>query len=174
MTRFGTMVALCATMALIAAPAMAADIFMKIDTVKGDALAKNYEGWIEVSNFTEGVSSQTPNAPGAGAGKPVYADVSVAKAIDATTPVLRSLAASGKRVKSVVIEATRSDEGRATPVYRITLEDVGVASALGGVSSGGGQNEQVSLRYRTITWEYFPQDARGMSGPPVRSSAIVY
>lgn len=166
-------IASAAVLAFVASNA-SAGLYMKVDGVAGPSTAKGRNGWIDLQSATDGLTSpKVQGGSGIGAGKPAFADVAVTKQIDETSPLFRGTASTGKRYKSVVIEATSSG-AQETLFWRITLEDVGVTAANGVAPAQGSSTEGLAFSYRTISWEYFPQDKSGAALPPVKTSAILY
>jgi type VI secretion system Hcp family effector len=95
---------------------------MKISGVTGDAPG----GRIEIEAFSWGVT-QPSSATGSAAGKPKFANLTVVKAVDVTTPRLTVISAMGQHVGSVELKLV---DGRHT----IVLTDVVIAAVVPGLS----------------------------------------
>lgn len=162
------LIAAAALIALLSTSA-SADIFLQIDAISGDSVDKAHAGWIDVTTATDGLSTPTITGPGAGIGKPQFADIVIGKGLDRASVALRSAAAKGAAIKSAVIEFRNPGQGPALRL-RITLQGVVISSVQGSFTATSGV-ETVALGYRTITWEYFPVNAAGATASPITTSA---
>jgi len=145
--------------------ALAVDMFLKIDGIKGESTARGgHEDWIEIESFGWGESRPSG---GTGQGRrrssASFSDVSVVKKVDAASPNLYLACASGKHYPTAVLEVRKA--GSRESYFTIRMEDVLVSSV--GVSHSADQAEpieEVSLTYGKIHWEYTPQDETGPGG----------
>lgn len=123
-------------------------------TFKGDdgATGRN-AGVITVLAYTGGLKNTMSiggATGGAGAGKAELSAVTITKVMDGSSPQFLFAAATGQRLKSVVITFSRTDRtGREVPYYRITLTDAFV-SVVAQRSTGETVVEDVSFLFVKI------------------------
>jgi type VI secretion system secreted protein Hcp len=145
--------------------ALAVDMFLKIDGIKGESTARGgHEDWIEIESFGWG-ESRPSGGTGQGRRRSLasFSDVSVVKKVDAASPNLYLACASGKHYPTAVLEVRKA--GSRESYFTIRMENVLVSSV--SVSHSADQAEpieEVSLTYGKIHWEYAPQDGTGPGG----------
>ncbi len=149
----------------------ALDMYLKVDGIDGESATKGHEKEIEVLAWSWGVSNPatTVVGGGGGTGKAVFTDISFTKYADIASPLLMLNTAKGTHIPTVVFTVLKTG-GAAAPVnyYRVTLTEVIVTSVSTGGSGGESRlTENISLNYRTIKVEYFPQKPDGSIGLPV-------
>ena len=81
---------------------MAVDMFIKLDSIKGESTDKQYIGEIDVLAWSWGMSQSgtTHMGGGGGAGKASFQDLSFTKYIDSSTNALMTALAKGTHVKT--------------------------------------------------------------------------
>lgn len=162
----------CAALFLTAgrAAAQGADIFVKLDGIKGEATDKGYEGAIRASSIHMDLKNAggTTATGGATAGKAQFGDFVVTKPVDSSSPQLFMNCATGKLIRNAVI-SLRKPGGEGVEFLKYTLTDV-MISSVSVSASGDAPTEQVSLSYSRIEIEYKPIGADGKAGAPVKSS----
>ena len=117
---------------------MAVDMFMKIDSLKGESNDKTHKGEIDVLAWSWGGSNSGSAhvGGGAGSGKANVQDLSFTKYIDKSTPDLLLSCFNGKHWDSATLVVRKAGE---TPLeyLKITMNEVIVAN----VSTGGSGGE---------------------------------
>ena len=145
-----------------------ADIYVKIDGIKGEATDADHKDWIEALSFNHGISqpsSATASSAGGGTtSRTEHQDYSITKYVDMASPKLYELCSSGKHIKDVTIEMMRASGDQRVKYMEVKMEEVVISH----VSPGGGSEfptEAVSFNYGTIKWTYSAQKrADGTSG----------
>jgi type VI secretion system secreted protein Hcp len=143
---------------------MAVDMFIKIDTIKGEARdAKNKE-WIDVLAWSWGVSNSGSAhvGGGAGAGKCNVQDMSFTKYIDASSTTLQLACCNGKHYDKANLIVRKAGE-KPLDYLKVELTEVLVTSVQTGGSGGEDRlTENVTLNFAKVKVEYFAQDEKGV------------
>jgi len=142
---------------------MAADMFMKIEGVKGEAQDKTHKDEIEVLTWSWGMSqSGTAHiGRGAGAGKVNVRDVSFTKYVDMSSTELMVSCCNGKHFKEALLTVRKAGE-HPVEYIKIKMEQVIITS----ISTGGSRGEdllteEVTLNFARVGVEYTSQDENG-------------
>lgn len=161
--RFSTLSAI----ALAGAGAANADVFLKVASLQGDAVQRGFEGQIQLSGATMGVSSWTAPDPSGVADTVRTTSVSpifISKSPDRSSPKLTSYAVEGMPLGR--IEITFTDDATQAVTSRWIIEGAEVRS----ISSSpdpmnvGKQTESVEIGYSAMTYQYF--DPKSKTGRP--------
>ena len=137
--------------------------FLRLDGIKGESAARDFEDQIDVSAFSWGMTN--PAAPGGGggggsAGRVSFQDLTVTKAVDAASPPLFAATATGQQVRNAVLTVVSS--GDAPEAYlRYCLGDVTVASFKQEGTGSQRPVETVTFRYAQFALAYGRQAADG-------------
>jgi len=145
---------------------MAVDFFLKLDSIDGESVTKDFENQIQLLSFSWGGSQVTSVAGtgGSGAGKVDLADLSVMKHLDSASPLMYKSMVAGLHIASATLRASKAGAGGATggskAFLTITLGELFVTSMQ---LSGSSElpTESVSFSYNTIKYEYSKQDDQG-------------
>lgn len=138
-------------------------VFLKIDTIPGEATDKGHEGWIKLNSANWGASRAISSPAGGGGDRertpPSFSEVIVGKAIDKTSSRLFLAAVAGEPATTpVILELV--DETTLRIYYRLTLDGVMVSSQASGAATGSRRGEEsISLNFTKIKVETF--DAKG-------------
>jgi type VI secretion system secreted protein Hcp len=138
--------------------------FLKLQGIAGESTSPVHAGESDVDAFRFGASSfPTPGA--GGGGKAVIRTMVIGKPYDSASPALLSRAATGLRVKSVVL----TQDTPAGTFLRYTLNDVAVVDHehTGKVRVNA---ERLCLKFATAQVEYRPQLPDGTLGAPVKTT----
>jgi type VI secretion system secreted protein Hcp len=140
---------------------MASDSYMQIDGVKGDATDAGHKDWIEIQSFNH-VITQPASATAASSGGGTYAraehgDYEVVKQIDLSSPTLNQMCASGKHIKSVIINLMRASGDASVLYLKVELKECIISKVLTNGNSGAAPTETVAFNYGTILWTYTAQ-----------------
>ncbi len=146
---------------------MAGNLFLQIEGVTGECAEENHKGWIDVSSYSEGLSSagSAGFGGGAGIGSVSYQDFVVNCQLEKAVPNLMRGCAAHKSYSTVKLNATKMDGGGKSWTYlEITLTDVVVTS----VHMSGSENVipqvAITLNFAKIKTEYWEQTKQGGKG----------
>ena len=139
---------------------MGFDAFIKIDGIEGESKDDGHKGWVEILNFSHGVSQATTgtaSSTGSGAGQRCdMTPFHFAKQLDKASPKLNAFCAGADAVKTVDVELCRAG-GDKQLYMKYKLSDCIISSVqVGGASAGDGgvPIEEVGITYGKIEWEY--------------------
>lgn len=142
---------------------MAVDMFLKIDTIKGESVDDKHKGEINVLAWSWGMSNSGSAhlGAGAGSGKVNVQDLSITKYIDKSSTDLMLAACNGKHYKEAMLYVRKAGE-KPLEYLKIKLTDVLITSVSTGGSGGEDRlTENVSLNFAAVKVEYTPQKADG-------------
>ncbi len=145
---------------------MAIDMFLKIDTIKGEATDKTMKESIDVLAWGWGVSNSgtTHMGGGGGAGKANFQDISITKYVDSASHALLGACATGEHFATASLHVRKAGK---TQVEYITIEmkEVLVTSVSTGGSGGEDRlTENLSLNFAEVKFTYKPQKPDGSLG----------
>jgi type VI secretion system secreted protein Hcp len=146
------------------------DAFIKIDGVPGESTDDKHKDWIEVLDFTHGITQPAhatrSSAGGASAERCDHDDFGITKMLDKASPKLLELCCQGKHIKEIVVELCRAG-GDKMRYLEIKMEEVIISSVTPvGHPQGeyGFPTETVKLNYGRIKWTYTQQKRVDGSG----------
>ena len=151
---------------------MAVDMFIKIDTVDGEARDKVHKKEIDVLAWSWGMSNSGSAhvGGGAGAGKVNVQDISFTKYIDSASPKLMLACCDGKHFKDALLTVRKAGE-KPVEYLKIKIEEVLVTSVSTGGSGGEDRlTENVTLNFAKVKVDYTPQDEKGAAGTAIPMS----
>ena len=140
---------------------MAADLFLKLGDIKGEATDDKHKDEIDVLAWSWGVSNPTSMASGGGGGtgKVSFQDLHFTHYVDKASPNLLKMCATGEHIKEATL--TQRKQGKGQQEYLlIKMTDVMVSSVQNG-GSGDQVSENFSLAFAKVDLEYKPQKADG-------------
>lgn len=138
---------------------MAFDAFLKIDGIPGESQDDKHKNWIELTNFSHGVtqpySSTASSSGGAATERANFSTFNISKLVDLASPKLFEACFTGKHLKEVIIEVCRAG-GNKEKYLEIKMEKVLIANFS---QSGGGEFpfESVSFGAAKIVMTYIQQ-----------------
>jgi len=142
---------------------MAASIFARIGTIKGESRDAKHKDEIEVLSWSWGLSqSGTLNqGGGGGAGKVSLQGFTFTHHVDKASPLLMKACATGEHIKDATVTVRKA--GKAPQEYLlVTMSDVLVTSVSMSVDADGdGTAEAVALAFAKVDLEYTPQKPDG-------------
>jgi type VI secretion system secreted protein Hcp len=147
------------------------DYFLKLDGIDGESTDAKHKGEIDVLSYSIGATNAGTHAGGGGggAGKVNFQDIHISKKTDKASPKLMLACASGQHIKEGKL-VCRKAGGDQQEYLTIKLTDLLVSSyQLGGSHGDVVPNDQFSLNFSKIEFEYKPQDEKGALGPPVKA-----
>ena len=148
---------------------MAVDMFMKIDTIDGEAQDTKHKKEIDVLSWSWGMSNagSAHNGGGAGAGKVNVQDLTFTKWVDKATPKLALACCSGKHFKDATLVVRKAGE-KPVEYLKIKMDTVFISSISTGGSGGEDRiTENVTLNFSKVVLVYIPQDDKGAPGTPI-------
>ena len=142
---------------------MAASIFARIGTIKGESQDAQHQDEIEVLSWSWGVSrlDTMSHGGGGGAGKASFHDFSFTHHVDKASPVLMRACATGEHIKDATITVRKAGKGQQDYLV-INMTDVLVTSVSMSVSAEGDATaEGVTLTFAKVDLAYQPQKPDG-------------
>jgi type VI secretion system secreted protein Hcp len=142
---------------------MAADIFLEIKGLKGEARDKTHAGKIDVLAWSWGVSNSGSAhvGGGMGSGKANVQDISITKYVDKSSTALLESVALGKHFTDATL-IVRKSGGKPLEYLTIKMSDVMVTSYQTGGSGGEDRlTESLTLTFAKVDTKYIPQKADG-------------
>ena len=99
---------------------MALNMFIKIDSIKGESQDDKHKDEIDVLSWSWGLeqTAETLSGGGGGAGKVSVHDLAITKRTDIATPQLMLACTNGKRIKEALLTVGRPDR-----LCNLTLAD---------------------------------------------------
>ncbi len=143
---------------------MAVDMFLKIDSIKGDAEDDKHKGEIEVLSWTWSVTQTgtTHSGTGGGAGKANVQDISVTKYVDRATPILLKHCLSGIHVKEAVLTVRKAAGTKPLEYVKMKMKEAIISSlTTGGHGSDERLTETLGINFALVEFEYVPQKPDG-------------
>ena len=145
---------------------MATDVYLQIDSIKGESTDDKHKDWIEVAHVAWGVhqprAATISTAGGHTSGRAELQNIVFHKLADLSSPVLLQTCATGKTIPKAVFEFMRADgDGKPIPYFKMELDNVMIACVTPDSGEGGLISEHVQLAYSKIKWSYTKQSIRG-------------
>jgi type VI secretion system secreted protein Hcp len=139
---------------------MAGDAFLKIDGIPGESSDEKHKDWIEVSNFSWGVSqaasATASSSGGATSERATFQDLSVSKTLDKASPKLAIACASGTHIKEVIVELCRAAGEDKLKYMEYKLSNC-IISSITTHGGGGEPHESLNFNFGKIEWTYTQQ-----------------
>lgn len=145
---------------------MSADMFLKMDPIKGESRDKTHKDAMDVLAWSWGMSNSGSAhvGGGAGAGKVHVQDLSVTKYIDKASVDLMKSCCNGKHFDSATLIVRKAGENP-LEYLTITMTEVLVTSVSTGGSGGEDRlTENVSLNFAKVKVDYKLQEKTGAGG----------
>jgi len=142
---------------------MAADMFIKIDDIKGEAVDPTHGDEIKVLSWSWGVSQSgtTHESAGGGAGKANVQDLSFTKVVDLSTPNLFQMCCNGKHFKEATLTIRKAGE-KPLEYMKIKMSEILISNVSTGGSGGEDRiTENVTLNFAKFEIEYSSQKKDG-------------
>lgn len=144
---------------------MAADMYLRIDSIKGEAEDTKHAGEIEILGWSWSATQTGTGASGGGlgAGKVQLKDLQVTKHVDASSPTLFNLCCKGTHIKSLDLTCRKAG-GDALEFVVLHLEELIITSInLTGV--GDTVTEVVTMGFARGGYTYKTQQGVGTGAP---------
>lgn len=148
-------------------------IYMKYDTIDGDATAEGHTKWIELNSFQwgvgRGISSPTGGSKDRESSAPSVSEIVVTKDQDTSTIKVLDAAYQGEGV-NVTIDFCKTDKGKLEPFLTYTLTNTMISGY--SVSSGGDRpSESLSLNFTKVEVKLHSMDDKNAGAD---SSNVTY
>jgi type VI secretion system secreted protein Hcp len=142
---------------------MAASIFARIGTIKGESRDARHKDEIEVLSWSWGVSQSgtSPHGGGGGAGKASFHDLNLTHHLDKASPLLMRACATGEHIQDATIAFRKAGNGQQEYLV-IKMFDVLITGVSTSTSAeGDAAAEGVALAFAKVDLEYKPQKPDG-------------
>jgi type VI secretion system secreted protein Hcp len=140
----------------------AVDMFLKLDGIKGESKDSKHKDEIHIESFSWGLSQTGAHGVGGGggAGKVSVHDISITKAVEASTPDLLLHCANGKHIKEGLLTVRKAGEN---PVeyLKIKLTDILVSGVQHAGHGGTTLSESLTLNFGKFNVAYQEQGKDG-------------
>ena len=146
---------------------MAADMFIKIDGIKGESNDSKHPDEIEVLSWSWGMSNagSAHVGSGQGASKVNINDLVIQKSLDKSTPPLMLASITGKHIKEATLVVRKAAGDEPLEYLTITMQDILVSSVSNsGMQGGGAISESITLNFAKVKLKYIEQKADGGEG----------
>lgn len=154
---------------MLVPPAIAYEVYVKVEGIPGESVAQGYVGWIDASGFGQVVRHYQTAVEGSATEPPVFEPLEITKHLDCATPKLNHACAAGSRIPEVILVVVVGSPLSPHRLYEIVLEDVRVVRVEINAKPDTGEArpvEKVQLVFGKIRWKYTPPpDGPGGSGP---------
>ncbi len=148
---------------------MPANVFLKLDDLKGGSRDKNHKDQIDVLAWSWGLSQGISSGIGSSRKKVNVEDLSITKYIDKASPGLIRAVCSGKVFKEALLTLSNSGE-KLIDYYKVTFNDLVISSVTAGGNAGEDQpTENITLKYAKFKVEYTPQKSNEKSDAVVEA-----
>lgn len=148
---------------------MPANVFLKLDDLKGGSRDKNHKDQIDVLAWSWGLSQGISSEIGNSRKKVNVEDLSITKYIDKASPGLIRAVCSGKVFKEALLTLSNSGE-KLIDYYKVTFNDLVISSVTAGGNAGEDQpTENITLKYAKFKVEYTPQKSNEKSDAVVEA-----
>ena len=143
---------------------MAVDMFLKVDSIKGESVDSAHAGEIDVLSWSWGATQTgtTHSGTGGGAGKANVHDVTITKYLDRSTPFLLKHCLTGLQVKEAILTVRKAGGKKPLEYVKIKMKDALVSSLqTGGTGSDERLTETLGINFAKVEFEYVPQKPDG-------------
>ena len=142
---------------------MAVDMFIKIGSIKGEAVDHKHKDEIDVLSWSWGMSQSGSMhvGGGGGSGKVNMQDLSFTKYIDKSSANLMLACCKGDHIDEALLTVRKSG-GKPVEYLKIQLKDLLITSVSTGGSGGEDRlTENVTLNFGQVQVDYQPQKKDG-------------
>lgn len=150
----------------------AVDYFLKIDGIAGESTDAKHKGEIDIQSWSWGETNSGSNATGsgAGAGKVAMQDFHFTMHENKASPILMLACATGQHIKNAQLTCRKAGTEQ-QEFLTIKFTDVLVSSYQTGGSARGEviPQDQISLNFSKIEYEYKPQKSDGTLDSPAKA-----
>jgi len=150
-------------------PALASDIFLKIDGIKGESQDSKHKDSIEVLSWSWGQSTGTARVRKGKLPATCIQDLQLMKLIDSATPALITNGILGNVAPEATLTLRKAGGKENVEFLKLTMRNVTVVSLQVSGSDGGNEipTESVALHFESMSGEYRKQNQDGTLGQPI-------
>jgi len=149
-------------------------IYMKIDSIKGDVTAKNYQGWIELNDYHFNSSKTITHRPGSlhnrAVSLPSFSQLTATKKTDCASPLLFSNTCENKSLGTLLIHTNRTSN-QLEYYLEIKVYDAMLSSYDIGCWDDANKNsdaaEELRISYSKLEIKYIPRDSQNKAMSPI-------
>lgn len=146
---------------------MAVDLFLKLDTIKGESTDSKHTEEIEIDSFSFGQASELGRDTGQRAGRVSMQDFHFVMSLNKATPQLMLKCAKGEHIAEGLL-TMRQVGGQQIEFLKIKFSDIIISSFQNAASEADiFPKDQFSLWFGKIEFSYYRQNATGGLDPPV-------
>ena len=143
----------------------AVDMFLKIDSIPGEATSPGHEDWINLLSVSQSVdrSSQTGTSGTARQrASAIFSDIVAAKDVDKSSPKLFLAVANGEAFPEVLIDVTTDIFEKRVPYLQWELKNARITSysISGSAGDGGVPTDTIALNYEEVKYSYTELDSK--------------
>jgi type VI secretion system secreted protein Hcp len=152
--RLALVLTLCGGLLALAAPAYAADIFLKVSApeLKGESIDQQFKDAIEVQSYGWGVVALS--------GRASFSSLFITKAVDRSSPGFMQALGSGKRSASARL-SLRHPGANPFVYLEYCAENVAVVSQQAGAGGADPPTEAIELQFTKFEQRYVYRDSAG-------------
>jgi type VI secretion system secreted protein Hcp len=151
---------------------MAVDYFLKLDGIEGESHDDKHKNEIDLHSWSWGETQTGTHSAGGGggAGKVDMQDFHFVMSVNKASPKLMLACASGEHIKKATLTCRKAGKDQ-QPYMTVVMSDLLVSSYQTGGSGHGNEvpNDQISLNYAKIEWEYKEQKPDGTLGGAIKA-----
>jgi len=140
------------------------DLFLKIETIPGEAQDSKHKDEIDILSFSFGVSNSGTHhkGGGGGAGESLHEDFHFTHHFDKASPLLFGACADGTHIKKAVLTCRKAGGGQ-QDFLKLTMEDLLITEVdlPGKFDDHGRVIAAVSINFAKYNIEYNTQDEKG-------------
>lgn len=149
-------------------------IYMKIDAIKGDATAKNYQGWIELDVYNFSSNKKIINRPGSlhnrAISLPTFSQFTALKKTDRSSPLLFSNSCENKSLGTITIHNNRTSS-QLEYYLEIKLYDAMLSfyniNSWDDSHENSNSEEEIRISYGKLEMKYIPRDSQNKAMSPI-------
>jgi type VI secretion system secreted protein Hcp len=141
---------------------MAADMFLKLDSIKGETEDAKHKEEIEIESWQWGVVQPASAHSGSGnaEGKAEFHDITVTKRHCASSPILYKFCGNGKHIPSGTLVCRKAGE-KPLEYIVIKMTDIIISSITTAGAKGDVPMDTMSLNFAEVDMDYTPQNKDG-------------
>jgi len=145
-------------------------MYLKIEGVDGESKDSAHKNWIDVLNWSWGItqSGSAHVGGGAGSGKANVHDLTITKYVDKSSPTVMKHCASGKHFPECKLVVRKAGGDSPVEYLKIKMSDVMISGWTTGASAGEDRvSETITMNFAKVHTEYTEQMADGSAGAGV-------
>lgn len=148
---------------------MTIDVYLYLDSIKGESADSYHTGWIECMSVQWGMTQPRSATSSTGGGhtaeRAELDDMTFQKVADLSSPILMQTCVTGKTLAKAKFEFMRADQqGKPIKYFEVELENVLIGAVTPVVHPGHILTETISLKFSKVRWRYTQQKIAGGSG----------